>query len=919
MSVQKPVKTSLPALPASAAPDMRMYLERVREELSRIQAGSSTTTVISSGGSSSGTGGGGVGSGGGGGGVDPTTLPCGDPVTPTAPTNFQVTAGFNFFMVEWDYPSYCGHSHTEVYGTKDDGAQGTEVLLGTTGGTIFSLAEPNTGVRRCFWAKHVNLVGVKGPYNGTEGTCDTTALDPGQLIAALTNQITATELYQDLGEQIELLPQFDAAITDLNSAVGQLAEGVTDISVTTEDQCLINGVNDPSQTTEAACTGAGGLWVAGSTSTLKGVKESTDASLAAIVQLNTVTASSTSANAKSTAGLVAKVDVDGCLINGVNDPLKTTEAACTQAGGTWVTGQTVTGYVIDQGEAWANGEGALGQRINGVEAKIGDSRPNLCPNSGFEQGTEGLYGLPAGFGVTDGAGWGRYIYGLNPGNTAFWLWPAFAVTAGQTYSATLDASIILTSGTNCTSTCRLWFYASAADGATTVTGGRFETTVGGPHDFSDSPARRTEYTVTGVAPAGATHARVGIQYAGYPTVAGFGVRRVQAVQGAPPIPAYNNQASGNQTAARVINVETARIGYCTKAGVTTADGTKSACEANGGTWATGMPWATAVKQVSVTANNGQTATVQQEFEAIYGTNGLRAQYAIKIDNAGVVSGFGLASEPVDDGGSRSYFIVRADHFGITGPTYNQATAPTTNLYDGMAWRDTDDGVTRYCYFGGGTTAYWLPGRQYASVPFQVLTSPTTDANGGTIPPGVYIKDAYIKNATITSAKIKNLAVDTAKINDAAITNAKIGELAVDTLNIAGTAVMVTAGYSGTKTGFNASNSYTYIISKTLTIGALPDGAQAGTAFLATASVYPQAGSNISRILVLNILVDGESLGGTAQAVTGDGWSAAFNGYAMLDTGSHSVRVAITVSLDQPGQIKYINTCEASIICMSAKR
>lgn len=769
MSVQKPVKTSLPALPASAAPDMRMYLERVREELSRIQAGSSTTTVISSG-----TGGGGGGSGGGGGGVDPTTLPCGDPVTPTAPTNFQVTAGFNFFMVEWDYPSYCGHSHTEVYGTKDDGAQGTEVLLGTTGGTIFSLAEPNTGVRRCFWAKHVNLVGVKGPYNGTEGTCDTTALDPGQLIAALTNQITATELYQDLGEQIELLPQFDAAITDLNSAVGQLAGGVTDISVTTEDQCLINGVNDPSQTTEAACTGAGGLWVAGSTSTLKGVKESTDASLAAIVQLNTVTASSTSANAKSTAGLVAKVDVDGCLINGVNDPLKTTEAACTLAGGTWVTGQTVTGYVIDQGEAWANGEGALGQRINGVEARIGDSRPNLCPNGGFEQGLEGMLGLPANATVTEGAAYGRACSIANPPNPMFVLWPAFSVTAGNIYIATLDVSVASSGG--CSLTSYLRFYTTSADFATPIW--TYTTTVQGPVTFSDTQERRDAFAVGGSAPAGATFARVGFQISGAAASA-IALRRAQAVLGWKPMPAYNNQASGNQTAARVINVETARIGYCTKAGVTTADGTKTACEANGGTWATGMPWATAVKQVSVTASNNQTATVQQEFEAIYGPNGLRAQYAVKIDNAGVVSGFGLSSEPVDDGGSRSYFIVRADHFGITGPTYNQATAPTTNLYNGMAWRDTDDGITRYCVLGGSPgEVYWVADRQYASVPFQVLTSPTTDADGNVIPPGVYITDAYIKNATITTAKIKNAAITDAKILNLSANKLTAGSIAV---------------------------------------------------------------------------------------------------------------------------------------------
>ncbi len=302
--------------------------------------------------------------------------------------------------------------------------------------------------------------------------------------------------------------------------------------------------------------------------------------------------------------------------------------------------------------------------------------------------------------------------------------------------------------------------------------------VNGPHDFSDTSARRAAYTVTGVAPAGATYARVGAQWVGYPTVAGVGVRQAQAVQGSPPLPAYNSTTSANTTAARVINVETARIGYCTKNGTTTADGTKSACEANGGTWATGMPWATAVKQVSVTASNNQTATVQQEFEAIYGPNGLRAQYAVKIDNAGVVSGFGLSSEPVDDGGSRSYFIVRADHFGITGPTYNQAAAPTTNLYNGLAWRNTGDGITRYCLLGTPPQVYWMADRQYASVPFQVLTSPTTDADGGTIPPGVYITDAYIKNATITTAKIKNAAITNAKILNLSASKIVAGSIAV---------------------------------------------------------------------------------------------------------------------------------------------
>jgi hypothetical protein len=115
------------------------------------------------------------------------------------------------------------------------------------------------------------------------------------------------------------------------------------------------------------------------------------------------------------------------------------------------------------------------------------------------------------------------------------------------------------------------------------------------------------------------------------------------------------------TAVASINtIETARIGYCTIGGNTSVHGDKTACEAAGGTWATGLPWATAVKQVSITAGNGQSATVQQQFETIYGAGGLRAQYSVKLDVNGYVAGFGLYNE----GAGASGFIIRADKFVV---------------------------------------------------------------------------------------------------------------------------------------------------------------------------------------------------------------------------------------------------------------
>lgn len=65
---------------------------------------------------------------------------------------------------------------------------------------------------------------------------------------------------------------------------------------------------------------------------------------------------------------------------------------------------------------------------------------------------------------------------------------------------------------------------------------------------------------------------------------------------------------------------------------------------------------------------------------------------------------------------------------------------------------------------------------------QILESPVI-INGVTVPAGVYIRDAFIANGTITNAKIGNAAIDTAKIADAAISTAKIGNAQVTTAKI----------------------------------------------------------------------------------------------------------------------------------------
>lgn len=130
--------------------------------------------------------------------------------------------------------------------------------------------------------------------------------------------------------------------------------------------------------------------------------------------------------------------------------------------------------------------------------------------------------------------------------------------------------------------------------------------------------------------------------------------------------------------------------------------------------------ATSAQQIttlsSVVGKNQSAIQIQAKV-----SDGLSAQYTVKIDVNGHVSGFGLASSAVN-GTPTSAFIVRADRFAITGA--NDSSDPLGTLNP-------------------------------TNVPFVVLTTPTV-IGGVTYPAGVWIKTAFIADATITSAKISDL-------------------------------------------------------------------------------------------------------------------------------------------------------------------
>lgn len=142
-----------------------------------------------------------------------------------------------------------------------------------------------------------------------------------------------------------------------------------------------------------------------------------------------------------------------------------------------------------------------------------------------------------------------------------------------------------------------------------------------------------------------------------------------------------------------------------------------------------------IDTVQATANNN-TAAIQSETTVRASQTGeLYGRAGLKIDLNNYITGWGLLST-VNNGVPTSSFAIRADSFYIANPA-GPGIAP--------------------------------------SQPFVVRT--VGSVVGSTyVPPGMYVNQAFIENASISNAKIGIAAVDTANIVDGSINNAKIHDL-----------------------------------------------------------------------------------------------------------------------------------------------
>lgn len=740
-----------------------------------------------------------------------------DTTVPPAPTGFAAAGAYSVVILSWDRPNYRNHSQTEIW-RHDADVIGDAQLVGTASGTIFSDPVGESSAYY-YWIRFISEAGIPGPYNSTSGTFAETAPDVEYLLELLTGSITESQLYNDLNTRIDLIEALenftgyvdtytgdslrarlntnDTNIASLNNSIASINTNISNIQSSIND--LVAGTtsvyvqatapvdNPPGTIAEFSRwydsddnnkvyvwidQGSGLEWVsledpriganeaaviALNAEVFNGDGSSRLATAAALSVLDatvtnlngTVTSLSTDitdlnnevfnpdgssrlATSSALSALSSTVQTQGNIITSVQSDVTTLESEVFNPDGT---SRLATANAL---ASLTNTVTAQGTNIVALQSDVVQLQADVlnAENTLAAQGsalssltnTVTTQGTTIGSIQTDIIALEGSVSNLESGvsanGSAISTLNNTVVSQGQDIGSLQSSVISLSAGlttantnisANGTAISNLSNTVTAQGSAITVAQGditALESTVNNP--------------TTGVAATS--------------TAVNDLTTRVTSAEGT-----ISSNSSAISVLNNTINDPTTGLGATSSAvnaldsRVTSAEGTISSqgtlivglqnqiTSNDGEISANANNITTVTNRVTVTEGNinalssqvntlsttvgANTAAVQVNAQSI---DGLEGQYTVKIDNNGYVSGFGLASTPVN-GTPFSEFIVRADRFAV----------------------------------GSGNVD---------AIPFVVTTS-TTILNGETVPPGVYIDQAYIKNGAITNAKIGTLSAD----------------------------------------------------------------------------------------------------------------------------------------------------------------
>jgi len=300
---------ALPAIPAGASPELRKYLETLSQVVS-IRLGrrgdprdrAVTLRELIDGGLAkefssapfdpNRNGNGGF--------ASPQAL-LADLAVPPAPTGFTASGAYSQINLNWDYPAYSNHSHTEVH-VHTSNVIGDATLLGIQTGRV--LVDPvGSGQTRYYWVRHVNTDGLAGPFNSASGTAASTAADASHLLSVLSGAITSSQLTTDLSTEIT---DATSNVTALQNTYGSTAAAATSAASAANAQAAAllaqQGAETAESNAETAETNAETAQAAASNSASSAASSATGAlGSAATAESHKNTAATASSNAAGSA------------------------------------------------------------------------------------------------------------------------------------------------------------------------------------------------------------------------------------------------------------------------------------------------------------------------------------------------------------------------------------------------------------------------------------------------------------------------------------------------------------------------------------------------------------------------------------------------------------------------------------------
>lgn len=140
--------------------------------------------------------------------------------TPTAPTNFTATGGFTSILLRWDFPTYGGHSYTEIWRAETNVLGNASLLVNTNSLNYSDI--PGNNFTGYYWARHVNQNGVEGPFHNTSGELGQTAEDVEFNISVLNGKISDIHLNSYLGGQVDLIASTNDTLTEQQGIISRL-------------------------------------------------------------------------------------------------------------------------------------------------------------------------------------------------------------------------------------------------------------------------------------------------------------------------------------------------------------------------------------------------------------------------------------------------------------------------------------------------------------------------------------------------------------------------------------------------------------------------------------------------------------------------------------------------------------------------